>query len=166
MPADAATIAAVRRVVADWDGENWSAVAAAIEAGGTARPIRELTVADVRAIFAVRQRDFLIRLGGAPHTTDGSVRAVSFADEAGEAASFTVAALREISGLSSDTLRKYARAAGVDVPARGKRNHAYTAAEARAILARIAADAGEARTRERCARALGRLGFPRTGNQN
>jgi hypothetical protein len=70
---DAATMDAVRCVIADWDGTNWAAVEAAIQRAALLRPLSELTVFDVRMQFAVGQRDLVLKLGGTPRTTDGTI---------------------------------------------------------------------------------------------
>jgi len=67
---------------------------------------------------------------------------------------FTVAALRELTGLGNTTLNKYARLAGVRTPRRGQRNFRYSAADVRKILAAIIANSGEAAVRSRCRAAL------------
>jgi hypothetical protein len=47
---------------------------------------------------------------------------------------FTVAALREMTGLENTALNRYAKRAHVTTPGRGRKNHVYSATEARAIL--------------------------------
>jgi hypothetical protein len=69
-------------------------------------------------------------------------------------ATFTVLRLREITGLENDTLNKYARAAGVDTPKRGGRNHTYSTDEVRRILTNIVETCTTNSTRDRCCEAL------------
>ncbi len=77
-------------------------------------------------------------------------------EERGVAAepAYTVAALREMTGLENTALNRYAKLAGVRTPQRGERNYRYTAADVRAILEAILANASEDQLRTRCKAAL------------
>lgn len=71
------TIDAVRRVIAGWDGENWSAVRAVLdEAQISESRIESMTEEDVRQTFAVRQKRFIMNLGERPETATNSILAV------------------------------------------------------------------------------------------
>ncbi|MBK9126512.1 MAG: hypothetical protein IPM13_01785 [Phycisphaerales bacterium] len=114
VPRDTATLDAVRRVVADWDGENWAAVEPVLQRAGLLRPLGELTVFDIRMQFAVGQGDLLIRLGGRPETATGTLHAMPAppVDAPGppadldDAARLTADELAERFGVSPDALRK------------------------------------------------------------
>lgn len=71
---------------------------------------------------------------------------------------FTSAALRKMTGLQKTALGKYRKAAGVDAPGRGQRNHRYTLDEARKILAKVEEDSTEDRIKQKCRAALDDLG--------
>lgn len=74
VPADQAVIEAVRKVLDEWDGENWAAVREVLEPlGKTPDQLLAMTLADVRACLAVRQRPILKLLEGRPHTTDATI---------------------------------------------------------------------------------------------
>jgi hypothetical protein len=73
---------------------------------------------------------------------------------AGNGEGYTVAALRDMTGLANTALNKYAKLANVPTPPRGKRNHRYTAGEARAILQAIITRSSEADLVNRCRDAL------------
>lgn len=78
---DSATINAVRRVIADWDGVNWAAVRAVLEHAGQPQDrIRTMTTEDVRQYFAVGQKTITMKLGGNPFTADGVIVPVIDAD--------------------------------------------------------------------------------------
>jgi hypothetical protein len=68
--------------------------------------------------------------------------------------SYTVAALRDMTGLENTALNKYAKLAGVPTPPRGKRNHRYTSAQVRAILKTIIASCTESAVVAQCQIAL------------
>lgn len=68
-------------------------------------------------------------------------------------ATFTPADLRGMTGLARDSVRKYARAVGVRLPAKGQRGFRFTRGDALAILRLIADRSPEAAVRERCRRA-------------
>jgi len=70
------------------------------------------------------------------------------------AKTYTVAALREMTGLSNTTLNQYAKQAKVTTPRRGQRNFRYSAADARAILSHIIEQTSEDALRARCQAAL------------
>ena len=72
-------------------------------------------------------------------------------------AGFSVAALREMTGLENTALNRYAKKAGVETPARGQRSHLYPAADARLILQKIINTSSEAKLRNRCQTALRNL---------
>ncbi len=68
------TVEAVRRVIVDWDGQNWAAVRAALKiAGESDASIDRMTVEDVRQYFAVGQERLRQLLGGMPNTTAGTI---------------------------------------------------------------------------------------------
>ena len=71
--------------------------------------------------------------------------------------SFTSVALRQMTGLSSATLPRYAKAAGVKTPHRGQRTFRYSAADARLILKTIINTTSEIAIRTRCQTALNTL---------
>jgi len=73
---------------------------------------------------------------------------------AGNGEGYTVAALRDMTGLANTALNKYAKLANVPTPPRGKRNHRYTAGETRAILQAIITRSSEADLVNRCRDAL------------
>lgn len=114
VPADPATIAAVRRVVADWDGANWAALEPVLQRAGLLRPLAELTVFEVRMQFAVGQRDLVIALGGRPETATGTLHAIPAPPvdapappaDLDDAARLTADELAERFGVPVDALRK------------------------------------------------------------
>ena len=74
--------------------------------------------------------------------------------DAGNGEGYTVAALRDMTGLANTALNKYAKLANVPTPSRGKRSHRYTAGETRAILQAIITRSSEADLVNRCRDAL------------
>lgn len=70
---------------------------------------------------------------------------------------FTVATLRDMTGLCNETIHKYAKRAGVVTPGRGKRNWVYSTADMRVILQRILLDSSENAARSKCYEALRNL---------
>lgn len=70
---------------------------------------------------------------------------------------FTVAALREMTGLANTALNHYAKDAGVTTPRRGEKNFQYPAADVRRILMTIIAQTSEKRLRAKCQHALRNL---------
>ena len=70
---------------------------------------------------------------------------------------FSMAQLRCITRLSSDTVNKYAKQVKVPTAERGKRNHRFTFGEAHTILEQIHSKSVEKRTRERCRAELDRM---------
>ncbi len=73
------------------------------------------------------------------------------------APAYTVAALRDMTGLGNTAVSYYAKLAQVPTPQRGERNFRYPHADVRAILKTIIAHAGEERVRAKCQEALQRL---------
>lgn len=73
------------------------------------------------------------------------------------APTYTVAALRDMTGLENKALNRYAKMAGVRTPRRGERNFKYTLAEVRAIAKTIIASTAEDKLRDRCKSALRNL---------
>jgi|GEM_PF-3592550 len=72
-------------------------------------------------------------------------------------ATYTVAAVLEMAGVSDTTLNRYAKLAGIKTPQRGKRNHRYSADEVRAMLQAIIDNTSDRAMKERCAAALAKL---------
>ncbi|MEP0846416.1 MAG: hypothetical protein HRF50_06285 [Phycisphaerae bacterium] len=70
---------------------------------------------------------------------------------------YTVAALRDMTGLENTALNRYAKRAKVKTPARGERDFKYTLADVRAILQTIIAHTAEDKLRDRCKTALRNL---------
>lgn len=70
---------------------------------------------------------------------------------------YTVAALREMTGLENTTLNRYAKMAKVTTPRRGERNFKYTLADVRAILETIIASTAEDKLRDKCRTSLRNL---------
>ena len=70
---------------------------------------------------------------------------------------FTVAALRDMTGLGNSALSRYAKIAKVTTPRRGERNFRYALADVRAILETIIAITAEDQLRARCKSALRNL---------
>lgn len=70
---------------------------------------------------------------------------------------YTVAALRDMTGLGNNALNRYAKAANVTTPRRGERDFKYTLADVRAILQTIIASTAEDKLRDRCKSALRNL---------
>jgi len=77
--------------------------------------------------------------------TDGGAR---------QASGFTVASLRQMTGLENTALNKYAKKAGVKTPGRGQKNHKYSSADVRAILEVILENATEKKVLTKCREAL------------
>ncbi len=72
--ANAETAAAVRTVIADWDGSNWSAVRAVLRRDGLDETtIDKMTAHDVRMHFAIGQRPITLALGGQPNTHHATI---------------------------------------------------------------------------------------------
>lgn len=67
---------------------------------------------------------------------------------------YTVAALREATGLKNNALNRRGRDAGVKTPGRGKRTFRYSRADARKILNEIISESSEDELRARCKAAL------------
>lgn len=67
---------------------------------------------------------------------------------------YTVAELRNLTGLANTALNRYAKTAKVKTPQRGQRNFRYTAADVQTILETIIARKAEERLREKCIAAL------------
>ncbi|MGD8453217.1 MAG: hypothetical protein PVJ57_15470 [Phycisphaerae bacterium] len=67
---------------------------------------------------------------------------------------YTVAALRDMTGLGNNALNRYAKTANVTTPRRGERDFKYTLADVRAILGTIIASTAEDGLRNRCKTAL------------
>ncbi len=67
---------------------------------------------------------------------------------------YSVARLRELTGLGNTALNQYARKSGVTTPRRGQRNFRYSAGDVRAILETIVANTGEETLLARCRAAL------------
>ena len=72
-------------------------------------------------------------------------------------AGYTVAALRDMTGLENTALNRYAKTANVKTPRRGGRNFKYALADVRAILDTIIAGTAEDRVRDKCKSALRNL---------
>lgn len=70
---------------------------------------------------------------------------------------FTVAALRDMTGLGNNALNRYAKTANVTTPRRGERDFRYTLADVRAILQTIIASTAEDKLRDQCKSALRNL---------
>jgi|GEM_PF-5099459 len=70
---------------------------------------------------------------------------------------YTVAALRELTGLGNTALNRYAKLTGVATPGRGGKNFRYSAANARAILETIIANTSEDTLLEKCRAELANL---------
>lgn len=71
---DGKTLEAVRRVLPDWDGENWEAVRAVLRRDGLSdAQIACMDIPAVRQHFAVGQKPIILKLGGRPHTTDATI---------------------------------------------------------------------------------------------
>jgi hypothetical protein len=68
-----------------------------------------------------------------------------------------VADLREMTGLKNDALNRYAQAAGVETPGRGKRNFRYSLADVPRILNEIISRSNEVGLVKRCKTALKHL---------
>ncbi|HPM22942.1 MAG TPA: hypothetical protein PLP66_03495 [Phycisphaerae bacterium] len=73
------------------------------------------------------------------------------------APTYTVAALRDMTGLGNSALNRYAKTANVTTPSRGERDFKYTLADVRAILQTIIASTAEDTLRNRCKSALRNL---------
>jgi len=73
------------------------------------------------------------------------------------APTYTVAALRDMTGLENTALNRHAKAAKVMTPRRGERNVKYTLADVRAILQALIASTAEDTLRDRCKSALRNL---------
>ncbi|RMF85052.1 MAG: hypothetical protein D6744_02045 [Planctomycetota bacterium] len=84
-------------------------------------------------------------------TAPGKAPAVS------EAPTYTVAALRDMTGLGNNALNRYAKTANVTTPRRGERNFKYTLADVRAILETIIASTAEDALRDKCKASLRNL---------
>ncbi len=95
-----------------------------------------------------RGRDFMDK-----HTE----RADALNGEQLSAGSFTVASLREMTGLENTALNRYAKAAKVNTPRRGERNFRYTATDVRTILKTIIAKTSETKLLGKCQAALREL---------
>jgi hypothetical protein len=67
---------------------------------------------------------------------------------------FTVAALRELTGLKNTAVNKYAKLAEVETPRQGQRNYRYSADDVRRILNFIIAHSSEKALLARCRTAL------------
>ena len=72
-------------------------------------------------------------------------------------ATYTVADVLEMAGVSNTTWNRYAKLAGVKTPQRGKRNHRYSADEVRAILQMIINKTADRAMKQRCQGALAKL---------
>jgi hypothetical protein len=70
---------------------------------------------------------------------------------------FTVATLRELTGLHNTALNSYAKLAEVRTPGRGQRNFCYSLADVRRILETIITRSSEKNIRARCRTALKNL---------
>lgn len=73
------------------------------------------------------------------------------------APTYSVAALRDMTGLGNNALNRYAKTANVTTPRRGERDFKYTLADVRAILESIIASTAEDKLRDRCKSALRNL---------
>lgn len=73
------------------------------------------------------------------------------------APTYTVAALRDLTGLENSALNRYAKTANVTTPRRGERDFKYALADVRAILETIIASTAEDKLRDRCKSALRNL---------
>lgn len=68
------TVTAIQRVLASWDGRNWSAVFQALRtAGRSEEEIWRMTEMDVRMAFAVGQKNMIFIIGGEARTTDSTI---------------------------------------------------------------------------------------------
>lgn len=70
---------------------------------------------------------------------------------------FTVAALRELTGLKNTALNSYAKLAEVETPRKGQRNYRYSVEDVRRILNAIIAHSSEKALLARCRTALHNL---------
>jgi hypothetical protein len=70
---------------------------------------------------------------------------------------YLVSDLKHMTGLGNTALSKYRKSAGVIAPARGQKNHRFTASEARRILSKIVEQATERNCKDRCMAALNGL---------
>jgi hypothetical protein len=75
----------------------------------------------------------------------------------GSERTYSVADLREMTGLKNDALNRYAQAAGVETPGRGKRNFRYSLADVPRILNEIISRSNEVGLVKRCKTALKHL---------
>ena len=75
----------------------------------------------------------------------------------GVAQTFTVATLREMTGLENTALNRYAKLAEVTTPRRVQRNFRYSRTDAQTILETITANTGEDALRAKCQIALRNL---------
>jgi hypothetical protein len=83
--ANAETLQAIRNVIADWDGTNWSAVRECLRQDGrTPDELDTMTMHDVRMAFAIGQKRFLKLLGGTPYTATNSIDSLSPSPKEGE----------------------------------------------------------------------------------
>jgi hypothetical protein len=74
LASDLDVIAAVRRVIGDWDGENWSAVLAVLRHDGLSDvQIRKMTLRDIRNHFDVGQHAIIVKLGGMAYTKTSDI---------------------------------------------------------------------------------------------
>lgn len=93
----------------------------------------------------------LKRDGDGPQSKNASERSLA------GAIGYTVAALRDMTGLGNNALNRYAKTANVTTPQRGERDFKYTLADVRAILQTIIASTAEDKLRDRCKTALRNL---------
>jgi hypothetical protein len=86
------------------------------------------------------------------HAVDTDITTDAAARERQE--TFSIAQLRDMTGLANDALKRYTGRAGVPTATRGKRNHQFTAEHVRLILQTIAENSSEELTLARCRGAL------------
>lgn len=71
---------------------------------------------------------------------------------------FTLSRLQSMSGMTSKSLNKYAKQAGLPVPPRGGRNFVYSLSQTQSLLRQIIARSSDRQTVEKCNRALSEMG--------
>lgn len=139
---------AARGITAPQTLEEWEHLARVIELPFETIRAGEYTLRDVYDMaLAWLDRQAIIRRSAAAGTRAGGGRE-------GAARAFTIAALRELTGLKNAALNKYAKLAEVKTPRRGQRDFRYGAADVRAILNAIISNTSERAVLSQCRNAL------------
>lgn len=82
-PPDSEIADAIQRVIGDWNSAkpNWDTIFRTLQLIFDDTQIIPLDLANIRQIFAIRQKELIVLLGGRPHTNDNTIASVNWEAE-------------------------------------------------------------------------------------